>query len=355
MNPEVFWKSKKVFITGHTGFKGSWLCLCLNELGAETTGYAWEALKGKSLFTACGIEDDMNSIVGDIRDKEKLLLAMKEAKPEIVIHLAAQPLVGESYNDPASTYETNVMGTAYLLDAVRCCSSVKAVLIITTDKCYENREWPWGYRETDRLGGHDPYASSKACVELLVSSYRRSFFQDREISIATARAGNVIGSGDWAKDRLIPDCIAALSGARPLVLRNPRAIRPWQHVLEALSGYLLLMKSMYESPHQYEGAWNFGPGEDAERSVREVVEILCREWGLGQKYHIVYETQEHYHESCYLKLDSSKARQILYWRPRWSIEEALEKTIEGYKAYIAGGDIKQICLNQIAQYKSGRT
>lgn len=349
MGMSKFWKNKKILITGHTGFKGSWLSLWLLKLGADITGYALKPPTEPSLFASCGIDRDMNSIIGDIRDKEKLLSVLRKLCPEIVIHLAAQPLVIESYKDPVATYETNVMGTVYLLDAIRCCPSVKAALFVTTDKCYENREWAWGYREIDRLGGYDPYASAKACDELIVSSYRRSFFQDRDLSIATARAGNVIGSGDWAKDRLIPDCIAALAANLSITLRSPGAIRPWQHVLEALSGYMRLTKFLYEYPHQYDGAWNFGPEENAERSVQSVVELLCDIWGTERTSAMIYKEQENMHESCFLKLDSSKAKQKLGWRSKWSIEEALAKTVEGYKIHLAGGDMRMVCQRQIEE------
>lgn len=350
-----FWKNKKVFITGHTGFKGSWLCLWLMELGAKVTGYALEAPTRPSMFALCNIERGMDSVIGDIRDQKGLSLALQEARPDIVIHLAAQPLVRESYRDPVGTYETNVMGTVYLLEAIRHCPSVKASLIVTTDKCYENKEWAWGYRENDRLGGYDPYASAKACAEMAVSSYRQSFFQHEKVSIATARAGNVIGSGDWAANRLVSDAINALSRDLPVILRNPRAIRPWQHVLEALSGYMLLARRMYEYPHQYDGAWNFGPDGGAERTVQWVVEHICDAWGAERKRSIVHENadREKRHEACYLKLDSSKARQILRWEPKWPIEEALNKTVEGYKVYLDGGDLKDICRKQLSEYMDG--
>lgn len=350
MLKQNFWKNKNVFITGHTGFKGTWLCLYLAALGVKITGYSLKPPTTPNLFDLCGLEEDMTSIIGDICDQAQLTAAVCKAQPEIVIHMAAQPLVRESYQNPVETYQINVMGTVNLLESVRSCPSVRVAITITTDKCYENKEWEWGYRENDPLGGYDPYSSSKACDELIVSAYKNSFFQERAISVATARAGNVIGSGDWAKERLIPDCIAALSAGQPIVLRNPGAIRPWQHVLEALTGYLILAQHLYQYPQQYDGAWNFGPGENAERTVQSIVELLCDRWGTESGSSIAIEKQEQFHEACFLKLDSSKARHNLQWRSQWSIEEAIQKTAEGYQTHLNGGNLKKICQTQIAEY-----
>ena len=351
-----FWKNKKVFITGHTGFKGSWLCLWLNELGASVTGYALASPTDPSLFVLANIGESVASVTGDIRNLELLKKTMQAIQPEIVIHMAAQPLVRESYKIPVETYETNVMGTVHLLEAVRCTPSVKAVVNVTTDKCYENKEWLWGYREDEPMGGYDPYSNSKGCSELVTAAYRSSFFNPQDydkhgVAVATARAGNVIGGGDWATDRLIPDCIESLLNSKTIYIRNPHAIRPWQHVLEPLSGYLMLAEKLYIKGAHFSEAWNFGPQDNDVRTVGWIVEYMCKLWGNEAKSAI--DTKEQPHEANYLKLDCSKAKIRLNWYPKWNIEETLEKIIEWTVAYKEKQSIKEICLKQIADYMEG--
>lgn len=347
-----FYHGKKIFITGHTGFKGSWLSLWLHHMDAEVTGYALEPPTTPSIFKICNIESLVNSIHGDIRDLEALTSSMLNAKPDIVIHMAAQPLVRDSYKSPIETLETNVMGTANLLEAVRQCDDIKAVINITSDKCYKNNEWVWGYRENEAMGGHDPYSCSKACSELVTSAYRNSFFQPDSrqscTALATARAGNVIGGGDWATDRLVPDCVRALLNNKPILIRNPNAIRPWQHVLEPLYGYLLLGIKLYESGTPFAQGWNFGPHDDDARSVEWIVQKICTLWDNDASYHVDRGT--HLHEANYLKLDCSKAKMKLQWRPRWQLETALEKTMVWARAYQQKQNITEICLQQINEY-----
>ena len=352
-----FWQGKKVFITGHTGFKGSWLCLWLHSIGAEVTGYALKPPTDPSLYDLCSIEKLVRSHIADVRDSAALGKAMFAAHPDIVIHMAAQPLVRDSYKIPVETYAVNVMGTVNLLEAVRNSKSIKAVINVTTDKCYENREWVWGYRESEPLGGYDPYSSSKACSELVTAAYRQSFFNSSNISnlstsvaVASARAGNVIGGGDWATDRLIPDCVRAILKGDKVVIRNPQAVRPWQHVLEPLSGYLILAQKLYEDGPRYAEAWNFGPDDADAKPVDWLVEKLCTKWGTGASY--VIDKGKHPHEAHYLKLDCSKARSELEWRPRWSLEKALESIVEWTRAYKNGEDAKCVCLKQINEYSA---
>jgi CDP-glucose 4,6-dehydratase len=353
----AFWMNKRVLVTGHTGFKGSWLCMWLASMGAEVTGYALSPPTIPSLYGLCGVHSIVHSNEGDVRDKDRLRQCMMDSNPDIVIHMAAQPLVRASYLDPLTTFETNVMGTANLLDAVRHAAkqgkAVRCVVNVTTDKCYENKEWHWGYREMDSLGGYDPYSNSKACSELLTASYRSSFFLPAEysrhgVALATARAGNVIGGGDWAADRLIPDFIRSLMKGESVTIRNPRAIRPWQHVLEPLGGYLLLAQRLYEKGPSYGESWNFGPHDPDAREVEWVVGKLCAKWGQGADY--VLDASPSCHEAYFLKLDCSKARARLGWEPRWSLEHALDKVAEWYKAYLNGGDMKAVCINQIKEY-----
>ena len=352
-----FFANKKIFITGHTGFKGSWLCMWLHMLGAEVTGYALDPPTDPSLFELCRVGELVHSVIGDVRDGEKLAAAMSAASPDIVIHMAAQPLVRDSYKIPVETYAINVMGTVNLLEAVRLCPSVKAVVNVTTDKCYENREWAWGYRENDPMGGYDPYSSSKGCAELVTAAYRQSFFntstpQHPSVAIATARAGNVIGGGDWAADRLIPDCLSALLQGESIRIRNPHAIRPWQHVLEPLSGYLTLARSLYEGGTRYAAGWNFGPGDDDAQPVEWIVQKMCAKWGNGATYKI--DDAEHPHEAHYLKLDCSKAKAELGWQPRWNLETSLDKIMSWTRAYQDGNDLQQVCREQIAEYSQSK-
>ena len=351
-----FWQGKKVFLTGHTGFKGSWLSLWLDYLGASVTGYSQEPPTVPSLFGICDIGRRMNSVFGDIRDLHRLKSAMTEANPDIVIHMAAQPLVKSSYEDPVLTYSTNVMGTVNLFESVRKCERVKAVVNVTTDKCYENNEWLWGYRESEALGGFDPYSNSKACSEFVTASYRNSFFApslyDRHgIAIASARAGNVIGGGDWASNRLIPDCINALLRNEDIVIRNPASVRPWQHVLEPLNGYLLLAEKLYTKGIEYGEAWNFGPDDDDAKPVEWIVKTLCEQWGADSRF--VLDDAMHPHEAAFLKLDCSKAKAKLGWHPRWNIHAALNKIVEWTHHYKDNSDMSLLCLQQIKDYMTG--
>ncbi|WP_298439787.1 CDP-glucose 4,6-dehydratase [Geobacter sp.] len=350
-----FWRGRKVFLTGHTGFKGSWLCLWLSSLGARVTGYAQEPPTEPSLYRQARVDELVTSVIADVRDLERLKREMLRAAPEVIIHMAAQPLVRDSYKIPVETYGVNVMGTVHLLEAVRSCPGVRAVVNVTTDKVYENREWCWGYRENEPFGGYDPYSNSKACSELVTAAYRSSYFTSHPTpqapdlpAVATARAGNVIGGGDWATDRLVPDVLRAILAGESVLIRNPRAIRPWQHVLEPLSGYLLLAQRLYEDGAAFASGWNFGPPETDAQPVQWLVERLCRHWGDGASWRL--DAGLHPHEAHYLKLDCSKARTDLGWRPRWSLDEAIELIVEWTRAYQAGGDLRQVCLEQIGAY-----
>ena len=350
---ENFWHGKKVFITGHTGFKGSWLCLWLATLGADITGYALQPPTQPNMYELCNIHELMTSIIGDVRDIDFLTKSLLSAEPEIVIHLAAQPLVGYSYQNPIETYGINVLGTVHLFEAVRKCDSVKVVINVTTDKCYENKEWLWSYRENETLGGYDPYSNSKACSELVTASYRSSFFNPAEyeqhgVAIASARAGNVIGGGDWAADRLIPDCLKSLLLNHKIVIRNPYAIRPWQHVLEPLNGYMLLAQKLYEDGTDFGEGWNFGPFDSDAKPVEWVVMKMCQLWGNHATYEI--EKKPHPHEAHYLKLDCSKATARLYWSPKWNLEHTLVKVIEWVQAYEQQSTIRDMSLRQIQEY-----
>ncbi|MBT2290156.1 CDP-glucose 4,6-dehydratase [Paenibacillus albidus] len=354
-----FWKGKKVMITGHTGFKGSWLCLWLHALGAEVTGYGLEPKSTPNLFTVAGVGELCRSVIADIRDQGTLLQTLLEAQPEVIIHMAAQPLVRYSYQNPAETYEVNVMGTVYLLDAVRIAAAqdvhVRALLNVTTDKCYENQEWDWGYREDDQLGGYDPYSNSKACSELVTASYRSSYFNPDDylshgLCVATARAGNVIGGGDWSEDRIIPDCMRALHSGNKLLIRNPSATRPWQHVLEPLCGYLLLTQSMVQHGVEFSAAWNFGPSDENERDVEWLVWKIAELWGKDDFYELHSGPKPH--EATNLRLDSSKARRKLGWFPKWNVERGLKHTIQWYQAYQRQDDMRRLCLEQLNAYTS---
>ncbi|QSV46141.1 CDP-glucose 4,6-dehydratase [Geobacter benzoatilyticus] len=354
MTENSFWQGKRVFVTGHTGFKGSWLCLWLHTLGAEISGYALAPPTEPSLFELARVGELVDSSVADVRDLDRLKTEMAKAAPEIVIHMAAQPLVRDSYKIPVDTYAVNVMGTVHLLEAVRCCPSVRAVVNVTTDKVYENREWVWGYRENEPFGGYDPYSNSKACSELVTAAYRSSYFNPGDygkhgVALASARAGNVIGGGDWATDRLIPDVIRAILAGEPVRIRNPHAIRPWQHVLEPLSGYLLLAQRLYEEGARYGEGWNFGPEEKDARPVEWLVRRICTLWGDDASYGI--DKGDHPHEAHYLKLDCSKAGAELGWRPRWSLDSALESIVSWTKTYRDGGDLRRACLAQIEAYE----
>lgn len=349
-----FWAGKRVFLTGHTGFKGSWLSLWLQTMGVELTGFSLTPPTSPSLFEVAKVGAAMTSITGDVRDANLLADALLDARPEIVIHMAAQPLVRASYEDPVGTYATNVMGTVNLLEAVRYVPSVRAACIVTTDKCYENREWAWGYREDEAMGGYDPYSNSKGCAELVVSAYRRSFFgSDTRTAIASGRAGNVIGGGDWAADRLIPDILRAIAAGKPVTIRNPLATRPWQHVLEPLSGYMVLCEALWNDPAMAAQAWNFGPRDDDARPVEWIVERMCKSWGDDARWD--RDGSVHPHEANYLKLDISKARMRLGWQPQWSLSETLDSIVAWHRAWMSDADMHACCLNEITRFTGAQT
>jgi CDP-glucose 4,6-dehydratase len=347
------WNGRRVLLTGHTGFKGSWLSLWLQRLGADLCGVALEPPGKENLFEEASVAPGMRSIIGDVRDIGKMKQVFAENRPEVVFHLAAQPLVCASYEDPLGTYSTNVMGTANVLEAVRHTESVRAVVVVTTDKCYENREWEWPYRETDRLGGYDPYSNSKACAELVVSAYRNSFFHPEEFSrhgvaLATVRAGNVIGGGDWAENRLVPDIIRAFIGDRPVLIRNPHSVRPWQHVLEPLRGYLAVAESLMLEGIASGQAWNFGPEQSDAQPVEWIVRELVEAWGGGARWEV--DGAPKLHETGSLKLDWSKAEACLHWRPVLRLKDALAITAEWYKAKLQGEDMHLFTNAQIGSY-----
>lgn len=352
VNPE-FWQDKSVFLTGHTGFKGGWLALWLSSMGAKVTGYALAPNTAPNLFEALSLDSVLaTSHIANICDLDRLQKAVAACKPEIVIHMAAQPLVRYSYLNPVETYMTNVMGTVNILESIRKTDSVKATVVVTTDKCYENNEWVWGYRENEPMGGFDPYSNSKGCAELVTSAYRQSYFSSPNSinKVASARAGNVIGGGDWSEDRLIPDAIKAFEAGQPLIIRNPLATRPWQHVLEPLSGYLILAQSLYQDGEKFSSAWNFGPKDKDNRSVQDVINSLCKQWGSTAKWQQDSVSQPH--EASLLKLDCSKASKQLGWEPKWSLETAIEKIIEWHKAYLAKENMQALTLKQIDQYSN---
>jgi CDP-glucose 4,6-dehydratase len=353
---KTFWKGKKVLITGHTGFKGSWLSMLLTYLDAKVIGYALAPPTEPNLFNLCRLDRVVSSNLGDIRDFESLLSIIDKDEPEIIFHLAAQPLVLESYQNPLYTYQTNVIGTVHLFDAIRVSEkkSVRVVVNITTDKCYENQEWIWAYRENEPLGGYDPYSSSKACSEIVTAAYRNSFFnlaehKSHNVAIASARAGNVIGGGDWASNRLIPDIVRSILGNTKISIRNPNAIRPWQHVLEPLTGYLLLAECLYNYPLVVSGAYNFGPDDKETRSVKWIVEKFCNKWPDKISYEI--DDDQHHHEASFLRLDNSKAKKVLNWSPVWHIDDAIDRIVEFLIVYRNNPrELQKTCLSQINLY-----
>ena len=353
VNPS-FWRDKRVFLTGHTGFKGSWLALWLSSMGAHVTGYALAPNTKPNLFEILTIDNLISkSHIGDVRNLQQLQETMLSATPDVLIHMAAQPLVRHSYANPVKTYETNVMGTVNVLEAARQVKSIKATVIVTTDKCYENKEWEWGYRENEPMGGYDPYSNSKGCAELVTSAYRQSFFSANNYdvhknAVASARAGNVIGGGDWSEDRLIPDAIKAFEAGQTLKIRNPLATRPWQHVLEPLSGYLVLAEALYSQGMKYASPWNFGPRDEDARSVKDVINLLIDQWGTSAKWE--KEGADQPHEAGLLKLDCSKALHHLSWAPRWSLETAIEKIVMWQKSLQENKNMQEVTLSQIKQY-----
>lgn len=342
-----FYKGKTVLITGHTGFKGSWLCRILVNAGANVVGYSLEPPTTPNLFELSGIEASIHSVIGDIRDRKHLMEVFEQYHPEIVFHLAAQPIVRDSYKDPVYTYETNVMGTVNICECVRKYSCVKSFLNVTTDKVYENKEWEWGYRENEPLDGYDPYSNSKSCSELVTHSYKNSFFKDMDVAVSTARAGNVIGGGDFANDRIIPDCIRAMEKGEDIIVRNPHSTRPYQHVLEPLNMYLIIAEKQYED-RKYEGYYNVGPDDCDCVTTGKLVDIFCEKWGAG--VHWINKFMGGPHEANFLKLDCSKVKAVFGWHPKWHIEDAIEKTIEWSKVYLAKGDVAECMDRQIKEF-----
>jgi len=347
----AFFKGKRVLVTGHTGFKGTWLCRILSGAGAEVTGYALDAPTNPSLFKLCKLEGDICSEIGDIRDLARLKAVFDRAKPEIVLHLAAQPIVRDSYKEPVYTYETNVMGTVNVLECVRLTDCVRSFVNVTTDKVYKNNEWDWGYRENEPLDGFDPYSNSKSCSELVTHSYKDSFFADGRTAISTARAGNVIGGGDFANDRIIPDCVRAAIKGETIVVRNPYSIRPYQHVLEPLAAYLMIAQAQYED-RRYEGYYNVGPDDCDCVTTGQLVDLFCEHWGNGAKWENRFVGGPH--EAKFLKLDCSRLKSVFGWRPTWNVATAVEKTVEWTKTYISGGDVKKCVDDQIGAFFSDR-
>jgi CDP-glucose 4,6-dehydratase len=348
-----FYKDKTVFITGHTGFKGSWMCKVLTLQGAKVIGYSLTPPTNPSLFETARIENEITSVIGDIRDLDRLKKCMDTYRPEIVIHMAAQPIVRESYNNPVYTYETNVMGTVNILEAVRCCDCVKSFVNVTTDKVYFNKEWEWGYRENDRLDGFDPYSNSKSCSELVTSSYKKSFFSGRDCAISTCRAGNVIGGGDFAKDRIIPDCVRAMESGEKIIVRNPYSTRPYQHVLEPVCTYLLVAQKQYENKETYAGNYNVGPDDMDCVTTGTLVDLFCHAWGGKASWENVAE-KDAPHEANFLKLDCSKIKNTFGWHAHWHISDAIEKTVEWSKVYLSGEEVSSVMKKQILAFLSNQ-
>jgi CDP-glucose 4,6-dehydratase len=351
MNMLGIFKGRRVFLTGHTGFKGSWLAYLLHEVGADVMGYALPPLSKPNHFDLLNLDNKIKNVLGDVRDYSNLSMTMNNFQPEFVFHLAAQALVKKSFEEPADTFSTNVLGSVNLLESVRNCESVRALIYVTSDKCYENVEWIWGYRENDRLGGTDPYSASKAAAELVFSSYLKSFFEMKpSVGIASTRAGNVIGGGDWSENRIIPDCIHAIRTNNPIRLRSPQSTRPWQHVLEPLSGYLLLAGYLYQNPKKWSGSWNFGPSTNEVRTVQNVAETIVYHFGKGSIE--IVESETKVHEAKLLQLNCDKAQQLLNWSPRWNTEKTLKETALWYKYFLNGENVECITKAQISEFFS---
>ena len=346
----TFWKGKRVFLTGHTGFKGSWLSLWLEDMGAVVKGYSLEPYTEPSLFKVAKVSSGIESEIGDIRDYDKLKSSVNSFSPEIILHLAAQPLVRDSYVDPLGTYETNVMGTANLLQASRELPNLKSIVIVTTDKCYENKEWEWGYRENEAMGGFDPYSSSKGCAELVTSAFRRSFFQSTDVAIASARAGNVIGGGDWSRDRLIPDVLRSYNQGNQVVIRNPKSTRPWQHVIEPLSGYLILAEELYNKGQAFAEPFNFGPRDEDCQSVESILNTININWEDCPGWKLDDEANPH--EARFLKLDISKAKDKLNWTPKWNLESTIKRIVDWNTAFNRQENMREHCINEIKSYSN---
>ena len=348
VNPS-FWKGKKVYLTGHTGFKGSWMSLWLQSMGAIVKGYSLEPNTVPNLFTVANVGTAMDSEIGDIRDLNQISKSMSNFNPDILIHMAAQPLVRLSYLEPVNTYTTNVIGTVNVLEAARNCLNLKAIVSITTDKCYENKEWDWGYRESEPMGGHDPYSSSKGCAELVISAYRRSFFSESNTaSLASARAGNVIGGGDWSNDRLITDILRSFEKSKPVIVRNPLSTRPWQHVLEPISGYMVLAENLFENSNDFSGGWNFGPKDDECKSVNWILDKMVEKWGKGASWEL--DNNNNFHEAGYLRLDCSKAASKLNWYPKWNLDFTLDNIINWHQDFLSGKNMQERCLVEVSKY-----
>ena len=346
---KAFWKGKRVFVTGHTGFKGSWLCIWLNQMGAEVKGYALKPNTNPALFDLANIQEIVINEYGNIQDFDQLKKSMLDFDPQILIHMAAQPLVRLSYKEPIDTYMTNVIGTVNVLEAARLCKHLKSVVSVTTDKCYENKEWMWAYRENEPMGGHDPYSSSKGCAELVTAAYRKSFFfENNTPALASARAGNVIGGGDWATDRLVPDVLRAFNTGQAVIVRNPLAIRPWQHVLEPLSGYLILAENLYLYGDKYADAWNFGPNEEDCKNVQWILDEMVNIWSGKASWKLDENPQPH--EATFLKLDCSKAKTLLKWDPKWSIKTVLKRIHDWNSVFLTNGDLRKKCIEEINDY-----
>jgi len=347
----LFWKNRRVLITGHTGFKGSWLSLWLQQLNAHLCGISLEPTTTPNLFSLADVAQHMKNCIADVREFSQIKKIIHDFEPEIIIHMAAQPLVRYSYHNPIETYSTNVMGTAYVLEAAKTTESVKAVVNVTTDKCYENKEWMWGYRENENVGGEDPYSSSKACSELVTTAYQKSYFQKLKKGLASARAGNVIGGGDWSQDRLIPDIINSIIENRSVVIRNPNAIRPWQHVLEPLFGYLLLAEKLFHHPDKLSGAWNFGPFVQDAMSVEKIIKKMFSVWPEKNRGYLIEQDKENLHEAHYLKLDTTKAMNELKWKSQLDIDATIAWISTWYQAWMNKKNMREITIGQIKQYE----